>query len=118
MVRIGKGQAILGGKSGGCYQTNEDFHSKIYALTCSNRNCIISLLDRELSVGKEYFVAIPIPDQISGCIKGGKKYFKKKPKRFIQPNIFVLPFKYRLPVPNADWGWFLPRLQQQPTLFF
>ena len=68
MVRIGKGQAILGG------QSNGDYQAKIYSMTCSNRNCIISLLNRELSVPKGYFVAIPIPDTISGCITGGKSY--------------------------------------------
>ena len=72
MVRLGKGQAILGGYSNGNYQ------AMIYSMTCSNRNCIISLLDRELSDPKSDFVAIPIPDTISGCITGGKKYFQKK----------------------------------------
>ena len=76
MVRLGKGQAILGGQGYGGYQ------AKIYSMTCSNRNCIISLLDRELSVPKARFVAIPIPDTISGCITGGKKGFQKNPKRF------------------------------------
>ena len=69
MVRLGKGQAILGGISNMVHQ------DKIYTMTCSNRNCIISLLDRELSVPKEAFVAIPIPDTISGCITGGKNDF-------------------------------------------
>ena len=78
MVRLGKGQAILGGYSNGDYQ------AKIYSMTCSNRNCIILLLDRELSVPRQDFVAIPIPDTISGCITGGKKYFQKNPKRSIQ----------------------------------
>ena len=67
MVKLGTGQAILGGVS--------DFNSyqnKIYLLTCSNRNCLISLLNRELSVAKEEFMAIPIPDTMSGCITGGK----------------------------------------------
>ena len=77
MARLGKGQAILGGRS------NVGYQAKIYSMTCSNRNCIISLLDRELSVPKGYNVAIPIPDTISGCITGGKKYFQKNPKRSI-----------------------------------
>ena len=71
MVRLEKGQAILGGES------SNDFQAKIYSMTCSNRNCIISLLNRELSVPKGYFVAIPIPDTISGCITGGKNYIRK-----------------------------------------
>ena len=87
MVRIGKGQAILGGSGKSVYfqtdfdddddQASDIYHSKIYSLTCSNRNCIISLLERELSVQKGYFVAIPIPDTISGCITKGKNDFQK-----------------------------------------
>ena len=111
MVRLGKGQAILGGQSNNVHQ------AKIYSLTCSNRNCIIILLDRELSVPKKLFVAIPIPDTISGCITGGEKFFKKIPKDLYKQT-FVSPLKYRLPVPNTDWGRFLPRLQQQSPLFF
>ena len=101
MVRIGKGQAILGGKSGSVdltvdfdpllnYQANEVYHSKIYLFTCSNRNCIISLLERELSVQKGYFVAIPIPDTISGCITKGKNGFQKNSKVLCK-QIFVSP---------------------------
>ena len=74
MVRLGRGQAIIGGKSnsasGGVYQAT------IYSMGCSNRNCIISLLNRELSVPKDQFVAIPMPDTISGCITGGEKSFQ------------------------------------------
>ena len=78
MVRLGKGQAILGGWSNG------DLQAKIYLLTCSIRNCTISLLDRELSVPKALFVSIPIPDTISGCITGGKIFFQKNRKRSIK----------------------------------
>ena len=70
MVRLGKGQAILGGTNYGVYQ------AKIYSMTCSNRNCIITLLNRKLSVPKADFVAIPIPDTTSGCITGGKSYIR------------------------------------------
>ena len=76
MVRLGKGQAILGGYSNSGLGSNMTFvyQAKIYLMGCSNRNCIISLLNRELSVPKHEFVAIPIPDTISGCITGGKNY--------------------------------------------
>ena len=70
MVKLGKKQAILGGNFEGFYQ------NKIYSITCSNRNCHILVLDRELSVAKGIFVAIPIPDKMSGCITGGKYNFK------------------------------------------
>ena len=75
MVKLGKGQAVLGGVSSYYYNGPQ---AEIYSMTCSNRNCIISLLNRELSVPNTNFVAIPIPDTISGCITGGKKYFQKK----------------------------------------
>ena len=90
MVRLGKGQAILGGQAAKL-GTNDVYQAKIYSMTCSNRNCNISLLDRELSVPKGFFVAIPIPDTISGCITGGKNYFQKDHKRSIQPNICFTP---------------------------
>ena len=70
MARLGKGQAIIGGKT-----SNGVSQAKIYSMGCSNRYCIISLLDRELSVPKGWFLAIPIPDTISGCITGGKDNF-------------------------------------------
>jgi hypothetical protein len=86
MVQLGKGQAILGGWS---YASSI---AKIYFMTCSNRNCVMSLLDRELAVPKGLFVAIPIPDTISGCITGGKNYFQKKTlKRSLQPKICFVP---------------------------
>jgi hypothetical protein len=72
MVRLGKGQAILGGLS-----TYHVPQAKIYSMTCSNRNCINTILDRELSVPRLYHVAIPIPDTITGCVTGGKKYAQK-----------------------------------------
>ena len=87
MVRLGKGQAILGGNRNG------DFQTKIYSMGCSNRNCIISLLNRELSVPKGSFVAIPIPDTISGCITGGKNNLQKNLKRFLHANICLTPQK-------------------------
>ena len=65
MVRLGKGQAILGGRR------NSGIATKIYVMNCSNRNCTISLLNRELQVARERFVAIPIPDKLSGCTTGG-----------------------------------------------
>jgi hypothetical protein len=73
MVRLGKGQAILGGESDGSI-----FHANIYSMDCSNRNCIISLLNRKLSDPKSSFVAIPIPDTISGCITGGNIQISSK----------------------------------------
>ena len=87
MVKLGKGQAILGGQNDG------DIQAKIYSMTCSNRNCIILLLDSELSVPKNRFVAIPIPDTISGCITDGRNIFQKNPPKYVyvQANISFTP---------------------------
>ena len=78
MVRLSKGQAIFGGKSNGV----SVYHSKIYLMTCSNRNCTIILLNRQLSVPKGFFVAISVPDTITGCITDGKNDFQIKPQKF------------------------------------
>jgi hypothetical protein len=72
MVKLGKGQAILGGGSQSGYQ------NKIYSMNCYNRNCLITLLSSELSVPKGLFVAIPIPDTIAGCISGGNSDNKQE----------------------------------------
>ena len=66
MVTLGFGQAILGGFGNGEYQR------KIYHMTCSDHICMILVLSKELSIPRRYFVAIPIPDSMSGCISGSK----------------------------------------------
>ena len=110
MVRLGQGQAILGGKSSAAYQT------RIYSLTCLNRYCSISILHRELSVPRVSFVAISIPDTVSGCIKAGNHNFKIVHSS-MQPNI-CFALEYSMPVPNTYWGWLLPWFQQQSPLLF
>ena len=64
MVPFGSGQAIIGGYGDGAYQ------GKIYHLTCSQRICNIQPMTQELSVPRQDFVAIPIPDHLSGCTEG------------------------------------------------
>ena len=71
MVRLGKGQAILGGTS-----KDTIFQTKIYTMNCSNRKCTISSLNRELTVARTAFVAIPIPDKLSGCTTEGNINFQ------------------------------------------
>ena len=63
MVSLGFGQAILGGKD-----NDGNGQSKIYYLACYLLICKISTLNQELSVGRSNFLAIPIPDSMSGCI--------------------------------------------------
>ena len=69
MVLLGLGQAILGGSVGNLAFS---YHSKIYYVTCSNQIFEIATLRKELSVPKANFVAIHIPDSISGCISESK----------------------------------------------
>ena len=71
MVQLGNGQAIIGGYG------NEEYQDKVHLFSCSNKNCSIHQLDQELLVPRIWFVAIPIPDSLSGCITGGKKFHKK-----------------------------------------
>ena len=65
MVPLELGQAIIGGETD--TRTN-----KIYHLECSQETCYLSKLEAELSIARESFVAIPIPDFLSGCISEGK----------------------------------------------
>jgi len=61
MVPLGNCQAIIGGYGNGENQ------GKIYRVTCANRQCKITKMDQELAIPRDSFVAIPIPDDLSGC---------------------------------------------------
>ena len=67
MVILGLGQAIIGGRA-----ADNDYRKEIYHYTCYHHNCTISLLNHFLEVPRANFVAIPIPDSISGCIADSK----------------------------------------------
>ena len=70
MVQLGNALAIIGGYGDG------DFQELIHLFSCMNKNCSIHQLDQVLSLPRLWFVAIPIPDTLSGCITGGKKFHK------------------------------------------
>ena len=70
MVQLSNGQAMIGGGDSGIVQ------EKIHIFTFLKRNCSIHQLDQVLSFPSGMFVAIPIPDTLSGCITGGKKFHK------------------------------------------
>ena len=79
MVPLAKGQALIGGfytssaTLESFYQVNDiNDIVTIHYLTVIKRNCIISKLDRKISVPRQNFVVIPISDKISGCITVGK----------------------------------------------
>ena len=67
MVTLGLGQAILGGRD-----ANNVYQKNIYHFKCSQQICAITILDQVLSVPRRDFVAIPIPDSVSGCISDSK----------------------------------------------
>ena len=67
MVSLGLGQAILGG-----IDDNYVVQNRIYHITCSQHICMVSKMNKELSVPRAFFVAIPIPDSMSGCISQSK----------------------------------------------
>ena len=73
MVPLSNGQAILGGTFFiyGIMDQRE-FNPNIYFLTCSNLECNIQTMTKTASFLATYFVAIPIPDDMSGCIFRGK----------------------------------------------
>ena len=70
MISLGLGQAILGG-----IDDNDVVQNRIYHITCSQQTCKVSILNKELSVPTGWFVAIAIPDRMSGCISQSKFWF-------------------------------------------
>ena len=72
MVPLSNGQAILGGTFfiyGIMDQV--EWNPNIYFLTCSNLECNIQTMAQTASFLATYFVAIPIPDDMSACIFRG-----------------------------------------------
>ena len=67
MVPLGLGQAIIGGHG----RVDHLLYDKIFFINCASRDCMVSLLDQRLSKFNAHFLAIPVPDSISGCITGG-----------------------------------------------
>ena len=75
MVQLGNGQAIIGGAGvEHQFENEQGVQFKIHLLNCMSRNCSIYTLSQELSVPRDRFLVIPIPDTIAGCISGGKKF--------------------------------------------
>ena len=69
MVPLGNGQAIIGG-SHVVYGLIVE-NSQILLFTCSKMNCKIEALEQKLSMSLSFFVAILIPDKVSGCVSSG-----------------------------------------------
>ena len=70
MVALGNGQAILGGKD-----DDNVVQSKIYHMKCSQNVWDVITLEKELSIPRTRFLAIPIPDHLSRCISESRLRF-------------------------------------------
>ena len=100
MVPLSNGQAILGGIyfNRGSIEHQIEWNPNIYFLSCSNLECNIQTMTQTASFLATYFVAIPIPDDMSGCIFRGKLieftikdvFFEKKQKKSIIIQILEL----------------------------
>ena len=75
MVPLGFGQAILGGRTTGHLQ----YQRKIYFIICSQcknaQSWKVSILKQELEVSRIFFIAIPIPDQMAGCVSNSEFFY-------------------------------------------
>ena len=43
---------------------NVDFQTAIYRLSCSSRNCVWTTMDQELTIARDYAVAMVVPNDI------------------------------------------------------
>ena len=105
MIQLEKGQAIIGGYGNGNIQ------EKIYLFSCLARNCSIHQLNPGFSVPRYLFVAIPIPDSLSGCITGGKILQKKTIWLTCNWKPTQICF-FRMSVSGSCWRRLLPWLDQ------
>ena len=72
MVPLGLGQAIIGGVLYVDYGHDNAPNAKTFFVSCLQLSCDLKTLQQELSVPRAFFIAIPIPDSISGCISKSK----------------------------------------------
>ena len=73
MATLGLGQAIIGGAESENQKIgSKTYIKKIYHLECAVGDCVILKVGSELSISRGLFVAIPIPDFLSGCILESK----------------------------------------------
>ena len=74
MVPLGLGQAIIGGVVYSNYA--KGLNAKTFVVSCSQLSCDVKTLQPELHQPRAFFIAIPIPDSISGCISKSKLIIK------------------------------------------
>lgn len=70
MVSLGNGQAIIGGVGG----SGSEMSKEIYYITCHDMNCLLNTIHQKLSIPRQGLVAIPIPDDLAGCVSEGKDF--------------------------------------------
>ena len=71
MVTLDKHLVVIGGFGGvkGYATYSDDYQSPLYLMTCQNKVCGWYTMSQELNVGREDFVAMLIPDELTDCGK-------------------------------------------------
>ena len=64
MVTLDKDVVVLGG-----WVSGSGYQSSLYLMTCQNKVCEWQTMSQELKVGREDFVAMLIPDELTDCGK-------------------------------------------------
>ena len=64
MVTLDKDVVAIGGRN-----KNYDHQSSLYLMTCQNKVCEWQTMSQELKVGRQLFVAMLIPDELTDCGK-------------------------------------------------
>jgi len=67
LVPFGKSIVVIGGSTDWGLDSGYGDVKGIHKLTCSNRACTWTKMAQELSIGRAWVVAIPIPDSIAKC---------------------------------------------------
>ena len=85
MVSLGNGQAIIGGVGGSGLEMSKE----IYYIMCYDMNCLLNAINQKLSIPRQGLVAIPIPDDLAGCVSEGKDFINNILFQPLFPFFFV-----------------------------
>ena len=68
MVPFDKDVVIIGGRSDGVMGLDSiTFSTSLYRFTCQNQDCEWRIMSQELKIGRNWFVAMVIPDELVEC---------------------------------------------------
>ena len=62
MVTIGKDVLAIGG-----YASGWGYSKSLFQFGCSDHDCEWTVLDQELKIGRQSFVAMAIPEELTKC---------------------------------------------------